>query len=83
MRYEAMTIVFTLEELMNKRGVTYRQISEEAGVSTNTLYKMVKKAPSGDMNTIGLDTIDRLCGYFGIEPGELIIRVSDEDSSGG
>lgn len=77
-----MTIVFTLEKLMDERGVTYRQISEGAGVSTNTLYKMVKKAPLRDMNTIGLDTINRLCVYFGIEPGELIVRIPDEEVMG-
>lgn len=72
-----MTIVFTLEKLMEERGVTYREVSEGAGVSTNTLYKMVKKAPVKDMNSIGLDTIDRLCAYFDIEPGDLIDRIAE------
>jgi putative transcriptional regulator len=73
-----MAIRFTLEKMMQDRGLSYRQLADGAGVSTNTLYKMTKKAPLGQMENIGLETLDRLCAFLDIQPGDLIIRVPDE-----
>lgn len=60
---------FRIAELMKERGVTYREVSEGAKVSTNTLYKMVK----GKQRMIGVDVLERLCRYFDCTPGDLLI----------
>jgi len=69
-------IQFKLKEIMDERGLSFRQVSAEAGVSTSTLHKMHKNK----MSMVGVDVIDRLCEYFDIEPGDLIIRVPAQGS---
>lgn len=56
---------------MKEKGVTYREVSKEAGISTSTLYKLVK----GEPKMIGVDVIARLLDYFNCEPGDLIVKV--------
>lgn len=70
-------IHFKLKDLMDDKGLTYRQVSAGAGVSTNTLYKMT----TNQMNMVGVDVIDRLCVFLDIQPGDLIIRVPDESAA--
>lgn len=72
-----MTIQFRLKELMAQKErvegerVTYRDISEATGISTNTLTILANNR----MKQIGLSTIGRLLEYFDCEPGDLIVRV--------
>lgn len=71
-----MPIKFRLKELMHERGVTFKQVSEGAGVSTNTLYNMRENK----QKQIGVDIIGRLLDYFDCEPGELIVRIKSTAS---
>jgi DNA-binding Xre family transcriptional regulator len=64
---------FRIAELMKQKGVTYREVSEGASVSTNTLYKLAK----GKQKMIGLDVIERLLKYFECDPNELMVMVSE------
>lgn len=60
---------FRIKELMREKHVTYRQVSEGASVSTNTLYKLA----TGKQKMIGLDVIERLLRYFGCRPNDLMV----------
>lgn len=66
-----MATEFRLKDIMDEKGLTYRKVSTEADVSTNTLYKMAKNK----LKMVGVDVIDRLCDYLDCEPGDLIVRV--------
>ena len=63
-------IEFRLRELKEKKGLTYREISKGAGVSTNTLYKMMRN----QQKQIGVGVLGRLLDFFDCEPNDLIIR---------
>lgn len=71
-----MPIQFRLKELMaakeRKDGakVTYRVIRDETGINLNTLAAMA----NNKMNMVGLNTIDKLTGYFNCEVGDLMIK---------
>lgn len=66
-------IRFRLKELMAEKGVSYRELSREAGVSTSTLNNMVQERP----RPIQTDVIDRLCGVLECHPSELIVYEPD------
>ena len=74
-------IQFCLKELIarkertERRRITYAVITEHTRISPSTLSRMANN--SSEM--IGLSVIDRLCGFFACEPGELMVHV-DEDS---
>ena len=65
---------FKLAELMKEKGVTYREVSEEAKVSTSTLYNLVKGKPK----MIGIDVIERLLKFFNCQPNDLMALTPDE-----
>lgn len=67
-------IRFRLKELMAARGVTYRHLSRQAKVSTNTLNNMTQDQP----RPIQTDVIDRICGCLECHPCELIIYTPGE-----
>ncbi len=66
---------FRLKELMKEKAVTYRQVSDGAEVSTNTVYKLVKDK----QKMIGLDVLERLLDYFDCDLNELIVIVPDNE----
>ena len=66
-------IRFRLKELMEQKGVTYRQLSSAAKVSTSILNKMVQETP----RPVQTDVINRLLNYFGCELTELVVYVPD------
>lgn len=73
-------IQFRLKELMARKErlegkrVTYRDVSETTGISTNTLTLLANNR----MKQIGLTTISRLLEYFDCEPNDLIVRVRED-----
>jgi len=61
------------------RRVTYRQISEATGISTNSITKIA----TNQFEMIGRSTMERLCAYFQVGLGELLEYVPDEGSQDG
>ena len=66
-------IRFRLKELMEQKGVTYRQLSSSAKVSTSILNKMVQEKP----RPVQTDVINRLLNYFGCELTDFVVYVPD------
>ena len=66
---------FRLKELMKEKGVTYRQLSVDANVSTSTLNKMIQDDPK----PVQSDVIERLLEYFNCEPNDLIMIVPGDN----
>jgi putative transcriptional regulator len=71
-----------LRELMaiwareSRRKLTYDLIREETGLSKNTLARLANDR--GDL--VALNTVDRLCAFFGCQPGDLFIYVPTLES---
>ena len=57
-----------------RRRITYKDIHEATGVSTNTLFKLANDKAA----MVGFSVIDRLCEFLECQPGDLLIRVTDE-----
>lgn len=74
-------IRFRLTELIadkafkERRVVPLSEVAKETGVHRATLSKMANQPGAN----IGTDIIDKLCRYFGCQPGEMLMFI-DEDA---
>ena len=55
--------------------LTYEKLTEETGLSSNTLAALLKSDP---IKRLDGDTLSALCVYFGVEVGEVIEFVPEE-----
>ena len=65
-----MTTTFRLRELLEKRGLAQSELARTSGVSFATINRLCTNATA----QVSLDTLDRLAGALGVEPGDLIAR---------
>lgn len=56
-----------------RRVVSITEIAEKTGVHRATLSKIANQPGAN----IGTDIIDKLCKYFGCQPGDLLTYVED------
>jgi putative transcriptional regulator len=72
-------IRFRLAELIadksfkERRVVTVSEIAQATGIHRATLSKVANQPGAN----IGTEIIDKLCRYFGCQPGELMTYVED------
>lgn len=72
-------IRFRLTELIadkafkERRVITLNEVAQASGVHRATLSKMANQPGAN----VGTDIIDKLCRYFGCQPGELLSYVED------
>ena len=72
-----------LRELMGaksrreRRRITYGDIQDQTGINKNTLTRLANDRSS----MVGMSVIDRLCGYFVCQPGDLFIYVPESEPS--
>lgn len=64
-------VLMANKELQEGKKITYRLVAKEARVSTSILTAMSNQK----MKQVGLTTIDKLCGYFGCQVGDLMEYV--------
>ena len=57
-----------------RRRITYRDVRDATGISTSTLFKLANDKAA----MVGFSVIDRLCEFLECQPGDLLIRVTDE-----
>ncbi len=69
-KFELKRLIFEWQQSHNT-GLTYRQLAEQTDLSLSTIYLVA----NNKSKQIGVETIEKLCGFFDCEPGELIIRV--------
>ncbi|MDA1129032.1 MAG: helix-turn-helix transcriptional regulator [Chloroflexi bacterium] len=60
-----------------RRRITYDDVREQTGVNKNTLTRLANDRAG----MVGLSVIDRLCVFFGCQPGDLFVHVKDTDES--
>lgn len=80
--YPFIMIRFRLAELIadkafkERRAVALSEVAEATGIHRATLSKMANQPGAN----IGSDIIDKLCRYFGCQPGDVMAFVEDEAS---
>ena len=62
---------------LERRRITYDHISESTGISKGSLTRLANDRA----DRVALSTIDRLCAYFGCQPGDLFVYVAEVDES--
>ena len=60
----------TVHELLARRGITAYALSRGAGLSYPSAYRLSR--PAGTFGRLHADTLDRLCKFFQVQPGELL-----------
>jgi putative transcriptional regulator len=60
----------TVHHLMARRGITAYALSRGAGLSYPSAYRLSRSA--GGFGRLHADTLDRLCAFFDVQPGELL-----------
>lgn len=69
-----LRVLHSLKEADEARKITYREISESSGVAESTISALM----NNKVSLFAADTIDRLCGFYTCEPGDIIVRVLNE-----
>lgn len=73
---------FRLKELIadkqfkEGRRVTLDEVASETGIHRTTLSKVANQRGYN----ASTDIIDKLCGYFDVEVGDLVVRVKEEET---
>lgn len=57
---------FKLFDLLNRRKITKTKLRIDLGLSTKTLTKI------SNHENINVDTIDKICSYLNVQPGEIM-----------
>ena len=60
----------TVHQLMARRGITAYALSRGAKLSYPSAYRLSRSA--GGFGRLHADTLDRLCAFFKVQPGELL-----------
>jgi len=73
-------IRFRLAELIadkafkERRAISLTEVSDGSGVHRATLSKIANQPGSN----VGTEIVDKLCRYFGCQPGDLMTYVDDQ-----
>ncbi len=65
-----------IAELMRKQRLSAYAFGRAAGLTYPTAYRLSR--PSGEFGYLERETLNRLCEFFRVQPGELIEWVPDE-----
>lgn len=60
-----------------RRVVSLTEVAEQTGIHRATLSKIANQPGAN----IGTDIIDKLCRYFGCQPGDLLTYIEDDPTS--
>ena len=77
-------IRFRLAELIadrafkERRSISIREVAEGSGVHRATLSKMANQPGTN----VGTELLDKLCKYFGCQPGDLMTYVDESNQPG-
>ncbi len=71
--YNKIKILIAEKELREGRKLSHRTVAQEAGIplSVLTLYMSQK------VKRFDVETLQKLCRYFGVQPGDMLIYSDD------
>lgn len=67
-----MIVYYKLDTLLSERKITKTQLCKDTGISTNVVSKISKN------EVFKTDTLNRICEYLQVQPGEIIEWIPDE-----
>jgi len=72
--YNKLKILIAEKELRENRKLPHRVVAQEAGIplSVLTLYMSQK------VRRFDIETLEKLCRYFGVQPGDLLMLSADQ-----
>lgn len=62
-------------QLLRDRGLTAYQLAKETGFTQPRAYRLASE--DGAFDRLEADALNRLCAFFGVQPGELLEWVPD------
>ena len=68
-----MIVYYKLDALLKERKITKTQLYKDTGISTNIVSKISKN------EVFKTDTLNRICEYLHIQPGEIMEWIPDEE----
>lgn len=72
-----MAIVVNLDVELAKRKLTVGEFAERVGITPANVAVL----KNGRAKAVRFTTLDAMCRILGCQPGEILIRVEDADSS--
>jgi putative transcriptional regulator len=60
----------TLHQLLRQRGISAYALSRGAGLSYPSAYRLSR--PAGAFGRLNADTLDRVCEFLQVQPGDLL-----------
>ena len=70
-----MTVKILLKQVRQSRKLSQNKLAQLVGMSLQNIQRI----EYGDAKSIPLDTLDKLCEALNCQPGDLLIRVPDND----
>lgn len=67
-----MIIYAKLEKILDERKISKRKLHEDTGITTNAIAKFAKN------ESVSTDTIDKICTYLHVQPGDIMEYIDDE-----
>ena len=64
-----------VRELVEERGLTWREFGESTGFSKQTVHALM----TGRLTRLDLRTLDTLCRYFGVPLSDVIVFEDDDN----
>lgn len=68
-----LRVLIAEKEQAEKRRLTYRELSEKTGISTNSISKIA----NDQFSMIGLKTLNALCNFFQVGPEKILLWTPD------
>lgn len=70
-----MPIVIRLDKLLASRKISSQELAGYLGCSVQT----VSKIKNGRIKALRIETIDKICGFFGCQPDEFLEYMTEEE----
>ena len=68
-----MIVYEKLMDLLSEKNMNKRQLSEAIGIKANTMSALSKN------RNVNMETINRICEYFQVQPSEIMEWISDAE----
>lgn len=72
---DEMSISNNVKQLLDRKGESINQMSKSLGVTYVTAHALYHNTST----SINYDLLNRLCKYFGVGPGEILIYLPDRE----
>lgn len=70
-----MAIHIRLSAILGERRIKMTELADGAGITRKTVWAWYHDKPKA----IDLDTLDKICAYLGVTPGDLIVWKEDNN----